>query len=89
MTKPHETKKIALPARCEICGASGLRTELVSRDYDQFVVQNIPEHHCDVCGQAYYDYDTLMALDEARDHPERYALQTISFAAISPATLAA
>ncbi len=89
MTKPLETKEKVAAARCEICGASGVRTELVSRDYSQFVLQNIPEHHCDVCGQAYYDYDTLMALDEVRDHPERYALQTISFAALSPATLAA
>jgi YgiT-type zinc finger domain-containing protein len=89
MTKPLETKERVVAARCEICGAAGLRTELVNRDYGQFVVQNIPEYHCDVCGRAYYDYDTLMALDEARDHPERYARQTVSFAALAPARLAA
>lgn len=69
----NKQRKRRNPTRCDICGAAGLHTSYISDVYDGLLIQHIPQHHCDNCGETYFTFQTLQAIDEARAHPERYA----------------
>jgi hypothetical protein len=61
--------KIILPSIepeliCSVCGANEPRTVYCTDVYDTYTIENIPEYHCDICGEDYFHLQTMKMLDE-------------------------
>ena len=74
---------------CAICGASGARIRHVTRSYGAgitlLVIENVPVVSCPHCGESYLTAETLHALEEMKQHRERYAAARPVDVALLPA----
>ena len=74
---------------CAVCGQSGARIRHVTRSYGAgptlLVVENVPVVSCPHCGESYLTAETLHALEELKQHPERYAVPRPVDVALFPA----
>ncbi|NOT62310.1 MAG: hypothetical protein HOP19_19045 [Acidobacteria bacterium] len=50
---------------------------------DGILIEGIPDHHCDTCGESYYTIETQRAIDEIRANPRRYAQRKTVLAAVA------
>lgn len=81
MNKKKRAKN--LHSRCEICGAPGVQTIMSAEVVDGILIEGIPDHHCDTCGESYYTIETQRAIDEIRANPRRYAQRKTVLAAVA------
>ena len=62
---------------CAVCGKPGVRIRHSTRSYGEgatlLVIEHVPVISCPYCGESYLTAETLHALEELKQHRERYA----------------